>query len=60
MKRQKTVLDRAMALNPDIREPNDLPKEVYAELERINDTEILYQEINRYISDTRWARIGRL
>ena len=30
---------------------NDLPPEIYAKLEEINDTEILWQEVNRYIGD---------
>lgn len=30
---------------------DDLPAEIFAELEQINDTEILWQEANRYISD---------
>jgi hypothetical protein len=29
----------------------DLPAELYAEIEKINDTEILWQEINRYMTD---------
>lgn len=28
-----------------------LPTELWAELEAINDTEILYQDVNRYIHD---------
>jgi len=30
---------------------DDLPIELYEEIEAINDTEILYQEIDRYMSD---------
>ena len=33
---------------------NDLPGEVWDKLEEINDTEILWQEVNRYISDKSW------
>jgi hypothetical protein len=29
----------------------DLPSEIYAEIERLNDTEILWQEVNRYLED---------
>ena len=29
----------------------DLPVEIFDKLEKINDTEILYQEVNRYLSD---------
>jgi hypothetical protein len=32
----------------------DLPREVWDKLEEINDTEILWQEVNRYISDKTW------
>jgi hypothetical protein len=28
-----------------------LPSELYAQIEAINDTEILYQEVNRYMED---------
>jgi len=30
---------------------DDLPHELWQTLEKINDTEILYQEVNRYMSD---------
>jgi len=30
---------------------DDLPHELWKTLEKINDTEILYQEVNRYMSD---------
>jgi hypothetical protein len=30
---------------------SDLPSEIYAKLEEINDTEILWQEVNRHIED---------
>ena len=30
---------------------DSLPPEIMDELEKINDTEILYQEVNRYLSD---------
>ena len=28
-----------------------LPTKIWKELQRINDTEILYQEVNRYVND---------
>jgi len=37
--------------NSDIRGVDDLPTAVWDELERINDTEILWQEANRFIYD---------
>jgi heme oxygenase len=30
---------------------DDLPSEIYAEIEAINDTEILYQNVDRYLGD---------
>ena len=33
---------------------DDLPSEIWDKLEEINDTEILYQEVNRYIEDKSW------
>ena len=33
----------------DISNVNDLPYEVWEELEKINNTEILYQEVNNYL-----------
>ena len=29
----------------------DMPSEIFDELVRMNDTEILYQEVNRYVMD---------
>ena len=34
---------------------DDLTGEQYALLEKINDTEILYQEVNRYLGDL-WSK----
>lgn len=36
---------------------DSLPADVWDELQEINDTEILWQEVNRFISDWRFARI---
>lgn len=30
---------------------DDLPNEIYDKIQKLNDTEILYQEINRYMND---------
>ena len=30
---------------------DDIPHEVWSKIQAINDTEILYQEVNRYMSD---------
>jgi len=50
-KKQKELLDKTLKKNDDIRTSDDLPIYVWEELEKINDTEILYQEVDRYISD---------
>ena len=49
--KQKKVIDKMMANNPEIRFWNDLTLETMDELEKINDTEILPQEVNRYINN---------
>ena len=49
--KQKKVIDKVMAKNPEIRFWNDLTLETMDELEKINDTEILPQEVNRYINN---------
>ena len=54
---QKRVLDKFMDQNTGVSCWDDLPQEIINELERINDTEILWQEVNRYMSDKRWERI---
>lgn len=55
--RQKKVIDKAMAANPDIGGWDELELETIDKLETINDTEILPQEVNRYINDQRFARL---
>jgi hypothetical protein len=40
-----------MIENPDARTVDDIGVDILLELERINDTEILYNEISRYMSD---------
>ena len=32
----------------------DLPDEIWDALQKINDTEILYQEVNRFLNDIYW------
>lgn len=56
--RQKKLLDMAMASDSEIRDVEDLSPAVWEGLRKINDTEILWQEANRYISDMRWKRIN--
>jgi len=54
---QKRVLDKFMDQNTGVSYWDDLPQEIIDELERINDTEILWQEVNRYMSDKRMERL---
>lgn len=42
--------------NP-IRDCDSLPNGIWEELEAMNDTEVLWQEVNRYISDWRFSRL---
>lgn len=54
-KLQKSKINRWLieykAFNKPLYTVEDLDIEHWQELERINDTEILHQEVNRYISD---------
>lgn len=69
--KQKKLLDQVMLnYEPDengksmfgntnsIMTTEDLPVGVWTQLREINDTEILWQEVNRYIHDWRWSRIN--
>ena len=46
-KRQKKILDNYR----NVRRLEDLPDGVFELLEKINDTEILWSETNRYLND---------
>ena len=46
-KKQKKILDKYI----DARRLEELPTGVYEQLEKINDTEILWSEVNRYLND---------
>ena len=46
-KKQKKILDKYV----DARRLEELPTGVYEQLEKINDTEILWSEVNRYLND---------
>lgn len=37
--------------------PNDVPPELWEELEKMNDHETLYQNVNRYITDKALSKI---
>jgi hypothetical protein len=51
---QKKILDQ-QAVN-GIRDWDGLPREVIEEIEAINNTEILWQEVNRYLWDAYWMQ----
>lgn len=38
----------------NILEASDLPNDIWELLIKINDTEILYQEVGRYLMDAKW------
>jgi hypothetical protein len=46
-KKQKKILDNYR----NVRRLEDLPDGVFEQLEKINDTEILWSETNRYLND---------
>jgi hypothetical protein len=46
-KKQKKILDNYI----NARRLEELPAGVYEQLEKINDTEILWSEVNRYLND---------
>jgi hypothetical protein len=52
-KKQKLILNEALSNDPEIDCFMDLSAEVIDKLEQINDTEILFQEINQYIYNYR-------
>ena len=54
---QKKLLDKTLKENSNIQSVDDLPNEVWEQLEEMNDTEILWQEANRYINDKFWEGI---
>jgi chaperonin cofactor prefoldin len=46
-KKQKNILDKYK----NIKSIEDLPHSVYEELEKINDTEILYNNVDNYLGE---------
>lgn len=50
--KQKTLIDEAYTASGNkISSADELSQKLWEELERLNDTEILYQEVNRYLGD---------
>ena len=52
-KKQKKILDNYRKA----RRLEELPTGVYEQLEKINDTEILWSETNRYLSDNYYKNL---
>jgi predicted AlkP superfamily phosphohydrolase/phosphomutase len=52
-KKQKKILDNYI----NIYRLEDLPEGVFEQLEKINDTEILWSETNRYLSDNYYKNL---
>jgi hypothetical protein len=52
-KKQKKILD----VYQNIYRLEDLPNGVFEQLEKINDTEILWGETNRYLSDNYYKNL---
>jgi len=53
----KWLEENAKTINAEIRSVDELTGDQWETLETINDTEILWQETNRFISDWRWSKI---
>jgi hypothetical protein len=53
-KSQKKILTQQAVLG--IVSWDELPIEVIKQLEAINDTEILWQEVNRFLNDAYWTK----
>lgn len=54
---EPTLAEKAMGISNPIKSADDLTSEQYEELEKINDTEILYRNVNSFITDWRWHNI---
>lgn len=52
-KKQKKILDNYK----NISRLEDLPEGIFEQLEKINDTEILWSETNRYLSDNYYKNL---
>lgn len=55
--KQKKVIDEAMRKDPEVSRWDELDIDTIILLEKINDTEILSQEVNRYMHDKIWSRL---
>ena len=52
--RQKKYLDKVIGKRDAVYSVTDLTNDEWQDLQKINDTEILYQEVNRYLDDKKW------
>ena len=50
---QKKLIDITLTSDKEINSVDTIPNLVWLKLEAINNTKILYQEVNRYIVDKR-------
>lgn len=57
--KQKKFLDRIVAQNPEITSVEDLENDQWQTLEEMNDTEVLYQNVNRYLSDLYFKNLNK-
>ena len=48
---QRMLEDSVFSQNRDYLDIDDLPSAIYHRIEEINNSEILYQEVERYMSD---------
>jgi hypothetical protein len=55
--KQKKVIDEVMRKDPEVSRWDELDIDTIILLEKINDTEILSQEVNRYMHDKIWSRL---
>ena len=55
--KQKKVIDEVMRKDPEVSRWDELDIDTIILLEKINDTEILSHEVNRYMHDKIWSRL---
>ena len=56
--KQKKVIDEVMTKDPEVGNWDELDIDTIILLEKINDTEILSQEVNRYMHDKIWQKLN--
>ena len=55
--KQKKLLKGWHSANKNIHSVEDLTPDQWTELEKVNDSEILWQEANRFLSDLHFAQV---